>query len=117
SMTYVSEAGYLGRMNWWTAEYGLIGNIDSPKIFGAGLLSSIGEARECLSDRVKKIPLSIDCLDYSYDITEPQPQLFVTPSFEHLGAVLDELAHRMAFRRGGLYGLETARTARTVSTV
>lgn len=31
SMSHVSEAGELGRMNWWTAEYGLIGDIKNPK--------------------------------------------------------------------------------------
>src|SRR5690606_13223703 len=55
----VSEAGLLGRMNWWTAEYGLIGDLKSPKIFGAGLLSSVGESRSCLKEHVRKIPLSI----------------------------------------------------------
>lgn len=117
SISHVSEAAYLGRMNWWTAEYGLIGTLENPKIFGAGLLSSVGEAKSCLSSKVKKIPFSIDCLNYSYDITEPQPQLFVTPSFEHLRTVLEELAATMAFRRGGAEGLEKAKLAQTVNTV
>jgi phenylalanine-4-hydroxylase len=117
SITEVSEAALLGRMNWWTAEYGLIGSLENPKIFGAGLLSSFGEARECLSAKVKKIPLSIDCIHYSYDITEPQPQLFVTPTFSHLGLVLEEFAETMAFRRGGVTGLERAKSAGTVNTV
>lgn len=117
AISHVSEAALLGRMNWWTAEYGLIGAVDDPKIFGAGLLSSVGESRSCLDRRVKKIPLSIECIDYSYDITEPQPQLFVTPNFARLRTVLDELAQRMAFMQGGLKGLERARQAKTVNTV
>src|SRR5690606_26851802 len=39
-VSYVSEATQLSRMNWWTAEYGLIGTLENPKIYGAGLLSS-----------------------------------------------------------------------------
>ncbi|MBL7545280.1 MAG: aromatic amino acid hydroxylase [Bdellovibrionaceae bacterium] len=113
----VSEAAELGRMNWWTAEYGLIGDIENPKIFGAGLLSSVGESKACLEPKVKKIPLSIDCLKYSYDITEQQPQLFVTPNFKHLEMVLEEMACNMAFRKGGVYGLEKALEAKTVNTV
>lgn len=116
-ISYVSEAGLLSRMNWWTAEYGLIGSIENPRIFGAGLLSSVGESQQSLSPKVKKIPLDISCLDYSYDITEPQPQLFVTPDFESLYNVLDQLADRMAFRRGGAYGLEAAKKSRAVNTV
>lgn len=80
-MSFVSEAALLSRMNWWTAEYGLIGDLNKPRIFGAGLLSSVGEAKMCLSPKVRKIPLSVDCVDFSYDITEPQPQLFVTQDF------------------------------------
>jgi phenylalanine-4-hydroxylase len=117
AISHVSEAALLGRMNWWTAEYGLIGGLNDPKIFGAGLLSSVGEARGCLDEKVKKIPLSIDCINFSYDITEPQPQLFVASDFAKLVDVLEELAAQMAFRRGGAEGLEKARKAATVNTI
>lgn len=115
--TSVSEAAELGRMNWWTAEYGLIGTVDKPKIFGAGLLSSVGESQACLESKVKKIPLTIECLKYSYDITEQQPQLFVTPSFKHLEIVLNEMAGQMAFKVGGVQGLEKAKISGTVNTI
>ena len=117
AMTTPSEATLLSRMNWWTAEYGLIGSLENPRLFGAGLLSSVGEARTCLEARVKKIPLSVDCVNYAYDITELQPHLFVTPDFATLNTVLDELADRLSYRRGGAYGLTQAQTARTVNTV
>jgi len=117
NISHVSEAALLGRMNWWTAEYGLFGKLESPKIFGAGLLSSIGESKTCLSSKVRKIPLSIECLDYSYDITEPQPQLFVTPDFATLTNVLEQFAQTMAFRTGGLSGLEKALAAKSVNTI
>ena len=117
AITFTSEAALLSRMNWWTAEYGLIGNPSHPRIFGAGLLSSVGEARSCLESTVKKIPLSVDCVNYAYDITEPQPQLFVATEFAHLGQVLDELADRLAYRRGGVYGLEQAKASQTVNTI
>ncbi len=116
SMSHISEAAELGRMNWWTAEYGLIGDLNDPKIFGAGLLSSIGEARWCLSEKVKKIPLTVECIKQGYDITEPQPQLFVTPDFETLTHVLEEMASQMAFRLGGLMGLSKAIEAKSVNT-
>ncbi|HVK61219.1 MAG TPA: aromatic amino acid hydroxylase [Bdellovibrionales bacterium] len=117
AMSDISEAALLGRMNWWTAEYGLIGSLEDPHIFGAGLLSSVGESKACLDSKVKKLPLTIECIDYSYDITEQQPQLFVTPSFAHLQVVLEQFAERMSFRRGGRYGLERAQRAATVNTV
>ncbi len=117
SMKDTSEAAILGRMNWWTAEYGLIGDLANPKIFGAGLLSSVGESRSAMSTKVKKIPLTLDCINYTYDITEQQPQLFVVPKFEGLTDVLEELAKTMAFRRGGIESLEKAMRAGTVNTV
>lgn len=117
SMTHVSEASELSRMNWWTAEYGLIGSLKSPKILGAGLLSSVGESRTCLSEAVKKIPLSVECVNMAYDITEPQPQLFVARDFNHLTEVLEAQAERMAFRRGGLQSLDKVIQAKTVNTV
>ena len=116
-ITQLSEAQLLGRMNWWTVEYGLIGTLKKPKIFGAGLLSSILEAQTCLQPKVKKLPLTLDCIKYNYNITEPQPQLFVASSFQHLEQVLNQMADGMAFRRGGVYGVKKAIEARSVNTV
>lgn len=117
SVKNISEAAELSRMNWWTAEYGLIGPLESPKIFGAGLLSSVGESKWCLSEKVKKIPLSLDCIRQSYDITEPQPQLFVARDFQHLSTVLEELAATMAYRTGGKSALQKALQAESANTV
>lgn len=117
NMSHVSEASLLSRMNWWTAEYGLVGDLSNPKIYGAGLLSSLGESRDCLKDHVKKIPLDVSCVDVSYDITEPQPQLFVTPDFSDLSKVLDRLAEKLSFKKGGLFGLKAAKKARSVNTI
>ena len=115
--THVSGATELSRMNWWTAEYGLIGSLENPKIFGAGLLSSVGESKWCLSPNVKKIPLSVECIKQTYDITEPQPQLFVTPDFKTLVKVLHEMAAKMAYKIGGSYGLDKAILAKSVNTI
>jgi len=117
NMSHVSEAAELGRMNWWTAEYGLIGSLENPKIFGAGLLSSVGESKWCLSEKVKKLPLTVDCIRQGYDITEPQPQLFVASDFTALANVLEEMSRAMAYRTGGLKGIQKAILAKTTNTV
>ena len=75
SITYLSESAILARMNWWTVEYGLIGEINNPKIYGAGLLSSIGESEWCMSNAVKKKIYDINACMVNFDITKPQPQL------------------------------------------
>src|SRR5207249_4615979 len=103
-----SEMALLSRLHWWTVEYGLIGPLDKPKIYGAGLLSSIGESVSCLEPHVKKIPYSIDAQNVPFDITTKQPQLFVTRDFKQLAEVLEEFASKMAFRIGGLEGIQKA---------
>ena len=103
-----SELARIRSLHWWTVEYGLIGNLENPRIYGAGLLSSIAESANCLNPEVKKLPLTVEAANVNFDITEPQPQLFVTPDFKTLTSVLDEFARTMAFRRGGLYGMQQA---------
>ena len=117
SISYISESAMLARMNWWTVEYGLIGGTKNPKIYGAGLLSSVGESENCFKNTVKKIPFSIDCINYSYDITEQQPQLFVTPDYKFLSKELKKLSKNMAYKIGGQYGLKTAKKAKTLCTI
>ncbi|GAB3913489.1 aromatic amino acid hydroxylase [Mucilaginibacter boryungensis] len=112
-----SEMALLSRLHWWTVEYGLIGTLDNPKIYGAGLLSSIGESVSCMLPEVKKIPYTIDAVNYTYDITKQQPQLFVTPTFQNLIDVLEEFANTMAFRKGGTFGLEKAMESKNTCTV
>lgn len=96
-----SEMALLGRLHWWTVEYGLIGTLENPKIYGAGLLSSIGESSSCMKPDVKKLWYNKDTVNFPYDITKPQPQLFVTETFQNLIDVLEDFADTMAFRRGG----------------
>ena len=103
-----SEMALLSRLHWWTVEYGLIGSLENPKIYGAGLLSSIGESVTCMQAEVEKLWYTIDAVNYPYDITKPQPQLFVTPTFQNLVDVLEEFANGMAFRVGGAFGLRKA---------
>ncbi|WP_242337463.1 MULTISPECIES: aromatic amino acid hydroxylase [Anaeromyxobacter] len=115
SVRYVSESTRASRLYWWTAEYGLVGALDAPRLYGAGLLSSIGEAVHCLTPAVKKVPLTAACADVAYDITRMQPQLFVARDFDQLFEVLDEFSKTLSWRRGGDHGLEEARRARSVN--
>ncbi len=101
-----SEMAQIRNLHWWTVEYGLIGTVEEPKIYGAGLLSSIGESTWCMTDKVKKIPYSIEAARQEFDITKPQPQLYVIPDFAYLSNVLEEFANSMALRRGGLEGIQ-----------
>ena len=103
-----SELALIRNLHWWTVEYGLIGELNNPRIYGAGLLSSIAESYYCLQPKVRKIHYSMDAANLNFDITEPQPQLFVTPDFDTLTKVLHEYADTMAFRKGGLEAVKRA---------
>jgi phenylalanine-4-hydroxylase len=106
NMGEMSEMAQIRNLHWWTVEYGLIGTIENPKIYGAGLLSSIGESAWCMTNEVEKIPYNINAIAKSFDITKPQPQLYVTPDFAYLSEVLEEFANTMALRTGGLSGIK-----------
>jgi len=106
NMGELSEMAQIRNLHWWTVEYGLIGSLENPKIYGAGLLSSIGESKLCLTEKVKKLPYTIKAAQQNFDITKTQPQLFVTPDFAHLSFVLEEFANKMALRKGGLKSVQ-----------
>ena len=112
-----SEMARIRNLQWWTVEYGLIGTLDDPKIYGAGLLSSIGESASCLRPEVTKLPYTVAAAEQGFDITRPQPQLYVTPSFSHLTQVLEEFAETLALRRGGALGLRRLTGSRRVGTI
>lgn len=117
NMGELSEMSQIRNLHWWTVEYGLIGTIDNPKIYGAGLLSSIGESAWCMTDNVKKIPYDISAANQSFDITKLQPQLYVTPDFSYLSLVLEEFANKMALRTGGLSGIKKLIQSNALGTI
>lgn len=112
-----SEIALIRNLHWWTVEYGLIGTPENPKIYGAGLLSSIGESAWCMTDKVKKVPYSIEAAYAAFDITQPQPQLFVTPNFAFLSQVLEDFANTMALRKGGLTGIKKLIASKELGTI
>ena len=117
NMGELSEMSKIRNLHWWTVEYGLIGTVEDPKIYGAGLLSSIGESAWCMTDNVKKIPYDISAADQSFDITKPQPQLYVTPDFAHLSSVLEQFANKMALRTGGLSSIQKLINSNALGTI
>lgn len=117
NMGELSEMAQLRNLHWWTVEYGLIGTLDNPKIYGAGLLSSIEESKLCLLNKVEKRNYTIDAAQVNFDITKTQPQLFVTPNFAHLSYILEKFADKMALRTGGLNGVEKLIESQNIGTV
>jgi phenylalanine-4-hydroxylase len=113
AVPFVSEGAQASRLYWWTAEYGLVGPPAAPRLYGAGLLSSLGESARCLGPEVSRRPLDVGCVEVPFDITRMQPQLFVARDFEQLFEVLEGFAATLAYRRGGDHGLQVALRAGT----
>ncbi|MES2780178.1 MAG: phenylalanine 4-monooxygenase [Bacteroidota bacterium] len=75
----------LGRIYWFTIEFGLLKEKDQLKIYGAGIISSAEETRHCLSVNAIHHPFDIGHIfgtDYRTDIV--QEQYFLIESFEQL---------------------------------
>ena len=117
NMGELSEMAQIRNLHWWTVEYGLIGTVENPKIYGAGLLSSIGESAHCMTPGVSKIPYDISAATQNFDITKLQPQLYVTPTFAYLNLVLEEFANKMALRTGGLSGINKLIDSNALGTI
>jgi phenylalanine-4-hydroxylase len=75
----------LGRIYWFTIEFGLIREKGSLKIYGAGIISSNGETKHCLSNESEKVEFDVKKImatDFRTDIL--QSKYFVIDSFEEL---------------------------------
>jgi phenylalanine-4-hydroxylase len=82
----------LGRLYWFTIEFGLIEEGGLMKIYGAGIISSKGETENCLSNNVEKLPFDIQTIfetDYRTDVF--QERYFVISSFQQLYDSLDSI--------------------------
>lgn len=75
----------LGRLYWFTVEYGMVEDEGEVKAYGAGLLSSISELEHAYSDNVERRPFDLDrVLETEYVYSDIQPILYVIPSYAEL---------------------------------
>ena len=79
----------LGRIYWFTIEFGVLRERGEVKAYGAGLLSSAGEL-EAMTEAEHR-PLDFEAITgQAYDVTRYQPILFCADSFEQMNASLGE---------------------------
>ena len=90
----------LGRLYWFTVEFGLIKEGDEIKAFGAGLLSSYSELEHAFSDEVERRKFNLEeVINTLYDYSDMQPLLFVIPSYAYLKEVTKEFIGRFGKHR------------------
>jgi phenylalanine-4-hydroxylase len=87
----------LARLYWYTIEFGLVKENDELKIYGAGILSSIGETGYCLSDHAKRIPFHLETILATPYVKDTfQEHYFVLESMQQLTGALLELEKKFA---------------------
>jgi len=75
----------LGRLYWFTVEFGLIEEDGELKAYGAGLLSSFGELENAFTGKVERRAFDLEqVINTPYDYSEMQPVLYIIPSYEYL---------------------------------
>jgi monomeric phenylalanine-4-hydroxylase len=75
----------LGRLYWFTVEFGLTEEDGDIKAYGAGLLSSFGELTHAFGDEVERRPFDLEqVINTPYDYSDMQPILYVIPSYAAL---------------------------------
>ena len=75
----------LGRLYWFTVEFGLVDHEGETKAYGAGLLSSYGELEHAFSDEVERRPFNLEeVINHDYTYSHMQPVLYVIPSYQEL---------------------------------
>ena len=78
----------LGRLYWFTVEFGLIEEDGETKAYGAGLLSSFGELENAFTDSVERRPFDLkQVINTQYNYSDMQPVLYVIPSYDYLKEV------------------------------
>jgi phenylalanine-4-hydroxylase len=86
----------LQRLYWFTIEFGLIETFSNNKIYGAGILSSFGEATYSLtSDKIERLKFDIEViLNTAFCTSEMQQTYFVIENFEQLTHAIEELTQK-----------------------
>ena len=75
----------LGRIYWYTIEYGLVEAEGDIKAYGAGLLSSFKELKHAFSDEVDRRPFVLEeVIEQEYTYSHMQPILYIVPSYDFL---------------------------------
>lgn len=79
----------LGRVYWYTIEFGVLREEGEVKAYGAGLLSSYGELEAMSKAELRPFDMK-DMESLDYDVTMYQPVLFCADSFDHMESTLTD---------------------------
>ena len=90
------ETQQMARLFWFTVEFGLVHERGATRVYGSGLISSAGDARNALSDRCERRPFTLDAvIAQPFEIDHFQDVLFVVEDFAQLFEAVESMADRM----------------------
>lgn len=83
----------LARFFWFTIEFGLMRSGSELRVYGSGLLSSLGELEHSIdSPAVQRFPIRLEWVVNQYfEIDHYQPLLFIVDCFDHLFDLVGQL--------------------------
>jgi phenylalanine-4-hydroxylase len=101
-MTNEEVIEVIARLYWYTIEFGLVKENNQLKIYGAGILSSIGETSYALSDTPARVPFDVmKIIETPYIKDSFQKQYFVLDDMQQLKECLPQLAMHFEKTYGG----------------
>ena len=86
------ETTRMARLFWFTIEFGLVQEGGDVKLYGSGLLSSMADGANALSDKCDRRPFDLDAvMNQHFEIDRLQDVLFVIQSFDELFGAVEAL--------------------------
>ncbi len=82
----------MARLYWYTVEFGMIREEGQVKMYGAGLISSPGESKFCVSDEAVYVPYDVKTIfETPYIKDKYQTKYFVINSYKELADSLPQI--------------------------
>jgi phenylalanine-4-hydroxylase len=82
----------LGRLYWFTVEFGLIKENEKLKIYGAGILSSFGESKFSVSHEPQHLDFNVEeIMRTAFENDKIQDKYFVISSFDQLYDSIEQI--------------------------
>ena len=86
------ETTRMARLFWFTIEFGLVQEGGDVKLYGSGLISSMADGANALSDKCDRRPFDLDAvMNQHFEIDRLQDVLFVIQSFDELFGAVEAL--------------------------
>lgn len=88
----------LSRIYWFTIEFGLIRENGEVRVYGAGILSSAGETRFCLSEEPEHLDYNVELvMNTPYWKNKFQDRYYIIDDFEQLYRSIPEIKQQLEY--------------------